>query len=493
MRETELKAILSDSDELPDLSGAIDGATLGAVEERLIVDTYYDTADLRLARWGCTVRYRQGDGWVVKIPRSSKGLVVDRDELAFGGKPGDPPARVLNLVAPLSRGAAIEEVASLRTRRHARAWANDGAVPVAEMTLDEVAGTATGSDAVCFRELEVELAPDADARLLDGIVERLSSTDDAVPDPVPKLVRVLGSAATEPADVVPSKLPAKPTAAEVIEAALSKSVVRLLLHLPVARLGTDPEGVHQARVACRRLRSDLQTFESLVDAEWAAALRVELRFLIDDLGLIRDSDVLGARLLAAIDSDPEIDREAGLMIVGRLHDQRKRDRQRLLRRLGNERTMTLLDDLVVAANAPATLPRAARPAKKVMPKLVRKPWRHLHRAVERLGDDPSPAELHRIRILSKRVRYASEAVAPATGKRAARFARDAADIQDALGELNDAAVARAWLRSTAGELDGPTAFVAGQLAQQLANDAGPNLERWRSAYRSMTRRADWLS
>ena len=105
MREREVKMMVPDSFELPDLHDAIAGASLGDVEERVIDDTYHDTPDLRLARWGCTLRHRTGDGWTVKIPRPSKGIVLDREEVTFRGDPDLLPVRVVNLVSSLTRGA----------------------------------------------------------------------------------------------------------------------------------------------------------------------------------------------------------------------------------------------------------------------------------------------------------------------------------------------------------------------------------------------------
>ena len=155
--------------------------------------------------------------------------------------------------------------------------------------------------------------------------------------------------------------------------------------------------------------------------------------------------------------------------------------------------MVLFERLVDASVDPATGPRADRPAREVMPKLVRKRWKRLDRAVGRLGRHPAQAELHTVRILAKRVRYATEAVAPAAGKQARKFAKDAARIQDALGELNDAAVTGAWLTEIAERLDGPAGFAAGRMAQQLIVDARTQDKRWRTAHRSMTKRTAWFS
>ena len=241
------------------------------------------------------------------------------------------------------------------------------------------------------------------------------------------------------------------------------------------------------------MRSDLKTFEPLLDSEWSASIQKQLRWLIDELGAVRDSDVIGAKLRDVMALHPEIDREAASGVFHQVLLKRRRDRRRLLKDLDDDRATELLDHLVAASAAPATVRRAARPAGDVMPKLVRKRWKRLDRAIRGLGRHPTAAELHEVRILSKRLRYATEAVAPASGKQASKFAKDAATIQDALGELNDADVIGRWLAATADQLDGPAAFTAGQMAQQLAIDADTQERQWRSAYRALKRRTTWFS
>lgn len=493
MREREVKMVVPGSFELPDLDGTIAGTTLDEIEEPLIEDTYFDTPDLRLARWGCTLRHRSGEGWTVKIPRPSKGVVLDREEVGFSGDRGVPPVRAVALVSSLTRGVAVEEVARVRTLRQVRRWLTDDGAVVAELADDDVRGTTPDGEHMAFREIEVELAPDADGRLLDAVVERLTAAKRSAEPPIPKLVRVLGPAATEPPDVEVTPLPAKPTARQVIQSAFSSSVARLLLQLPAARLGTDPEGVHQARVATRRMRSDLKTFEPLLDSEWSTGLATELGRLIDDLGAVRDADILGAKLRDVLARHPEIDHDAARRVQHQVRLKRRRDRRRLLRHLGDDRAMVLFDHLVVASADPPTVSRADRPARDVVPKLVRKRWKRLDRAISRLDRHPAPGELHAVRILAKRVRYATEAVAPAAGKQAKRFAKDAAAIQDALGELNDAAVVGAWLTEVAERLDGPAAFAAGQMTQQLVVETRTHDKRWRAAHQSMAKRTAWFS
>ena len=297
----------------------------------------------------------------------------------------------------------------------------------------------------------------------------------------------------QPPDVDVTPLPSKPTARQVIESAFASSVARLLLQLPAARLGTDPEGVHQARVAARRMRSDLKTFEPLLDAEWSTGLRVQLEGLIDELGAVRDSDVLGVKLRDVVNHHPEINTDAANRVLHQVQLQHRRNRRRLLRYLNDERTIELLDRLVAASTEPATLPRADRPARDVMPKLVRKRWKRLDRAIDGLSRHPQAGDLHAVRILAKRLRYATEAVEPAAGKHAKKFAKDTAKIQDALGELNDAAVTTAWLQTVAERVDGPAAFAAGQMSQQIHLGASAHNTLWRSTHTSMKERTGWFS
>jgi len=491
-REREVKMVVADSFEMPDLHDAVEGAVVGDVEEREISDVYYDTIDLRLARWGCTLRHRAGEGWTVKIPRPAEGIVLDREEVVFRGDPGDPPIAALKLVSSLTRGVDVDVVARLRTRRLVRTWRTEGGTVISELTDDHVRATNTDGREVSFREIEFELAPDVDGHIVDEVVTRLTAVNESVERPIPKLVRALGADALEPPDVDVPSLSSRPTAEQVIQSAIASSVARLLLQLPAARLGTDPEGVHRARVAARRLRSDLKTFEPLLDSEWSVDLQAQLRWLIDELGAVRDNDVLRLKLSDLIARHPEIDDEAARGVLHQVRLEHRRERRRLLRHLDDDRATMLLDHLVAASAAPATIERASRPARDVMPKLVRKRWKRLDRAIGRFGKHPTAAELHKVRILAKRLRYATEAVAPAAGKQARKFAKDAASIQDALGELNDATVIGAWLAATADRLDGPAAFAAGQLSQQLAIDARTNERQWRSAHRSLERRTAWF-
>jgi len=255
------------------------------------------------------------------------------------------------------------------------------------------------------------------------------------------------------------------TAATVVRRAVESCVGKLLDAQPL--LAADrplPDGdtpVHAARVACRRLRSDLRTFQRLLDQAWTKRLRAELKWLADLLGAARDAEVLRDRLrqTAAGDLDPA--EVAALDAV--LADRAASARRRLIRALNAERHRRLMAALTVAGRDLPLRRRAARPAREVLPDLVRRPWRKLATAADALSPDATDEQWHTVRILAKRARYAADAAA-GTVPGARGKARRLAVVQEVLGEHQDAVLAgRTWR-----EMAGTAPFTAGRLVEREA-------------------------
>jgi len=167
------------------------------------------------------------------------------------------------------------------------------------------------------------------------------------------------------------------------------------------------------------------------------------------LGGVRDGDVLLERIQRAAARLPESSRPGADRVIGALAVTREDARDELLEALRSERYLELLDLLIATANSPALRGAAEFRARAALPALVREPWRLLEKRADALGKSPPDEALHDIRVRTKRVRYAAEAVAPVVGKRARAFATAAADLQDVLGDLNDAVVAESRLRDWA--------------------------------------------
>jgi CHAD domain-containing protein len=459
--------------------------------ERLTLETtYYDTPDLRLTRWGYSLRYRKGEAWTLKRPASNDGTVLARDELTFAGPAKVPPAEAQRLLRAFVRREALAPVAQLATvRQRVRLQTSSGSL-AAEVVDDDVTVPESGTR---FRQVEVELGPAADEHLLTRVLKRLRAAGATSANPTPKLHLALGPRAAAAPEVASGELGKKPLAGDVVRHALASSVASLFQHDAGTRLGDDPEDLHQARVAVRRLRSDLRTFSSLLETEWRDSLRGELRWLGAELGSVRDADVLVNRLQTQAGNLPREDLAAASELIDLARAQGALAQKHLLEALDSERYLDLLERLVQAANAPALLPEAENRAVGMVPNLVARPWRRLRRAVLALPVDPADEELHRVRILAKRCRYAAEAVSPVIGKRAARFARAAAAMQGVLGDHHDSVRAQAWLR----EPDKPAELLlaAGELLA-MERDAATALaigwwKDWRTLDRKISR--SWLA
>jgi CHAD domain-containing protein len=498
--ERERKLAAGPDLELPELDHVIEGVVAVPLPDQHLEAVYVDTPDLRLARAGITVRFRTGEGrsgkWTVKLPEGERGPALARREVDVVAPRRRVPAGVASLVRGHVRSAALGPVGTLRTHRRRVELRDAAGAVLAEVADDDVSVVSGDEVTLRFRELEVELTDDAPPKLLASVVRRLTEAGAVDADQTPKIVRALGARALEPPDVVTYALdPDEATVGDVVAAAMAAGFTRLLRHDPGVRLGGDDEDVHQARVAARRLRSDLRTFRSVVDPAWAQPLREELSWLGERLGRVRDADVLLTRLRAQAAALPPTDQRAATALLARLEGERESARADLIAVFDGDRYVRLLDQLADAAVAPRLVDdEAGARARRALPALVRSPWKHLQHAVEALGDDPEDAALHEIRIRAKRLRYAAEAAAPVIGKRATRLAKAAAALQTVLGDLQDAVVADAWLRAAGGRGPAGQALVAGQLVAVQRQAMAEVRREWRAAWDDLDAKKlrDWL-
>jgi CHAD domain-containing protein len=499
MLEREVKLGAGPAFHLPDLSGVLDGVTVTPPEAVRLETVYYDTPDLRLARWGVSLRHRAGEGWTLKLPPAQaagqpQGELLERDELVFPGGAKKPPQAAVAIVRAYVRKAELVPVARLSTIRRRVRLVDAAGTRVAEVVDDEVSVRDGRRVAARFREIEVEVAQQQNgaAGIVDPLVMRLRGAGAGAADPTPKHIRALGPRAMEPPEVSAQPVQADSPAKDVIKHVLAESIASLLKHDPLVRTSGDPEAVHQARVATRKLRSHLRTFGPLLDPDWTEPLRSELGWLALGLGAVRDREVLFERLSGRAKSLPASDLRSAGALLRILQVEIATLRTKLMAELDSLRYVDLLERLVVASQAPATLPDAEEPASKVLPPLAAGPWRRLRSAVKQLPETPTDPELHRIRILAKRARYAAEAVAPVVGKAADGFARAAAKLQTILGEHQDSVTAQAWLR--AARISGRRAFVAGELIAMEHIGAEDARAKWPKVWDALDRKSlrDWM-
>jgi CHAD domain-containing protein len=355
-------------------------------------------------------------------------------------------------------------VAELRTRRRGELVTRDGTT--AEVTVDEVSVLDGDRVASGFVEVEVELRS-GDPERLDDIADELAAAGARHGQGTPKLFRALGLQPT------PARRPKDPFAA--LRALLSAQLAEILRHDPGTRLGTDPESLHDMRVAVRRSRALLRAGARLVAGD-TSGLDDELRWLGGVLGTVRDLDVLLERLRTeAAELEPP-DSRAARRLLRALAQERGRARRALLRALNGRRYLALLDRFqaelatLEPSDAKATLERlAGRQAKK------------LRRAVRALPPEPADAELHALRKRGKRARYAAELAGHG------KVVRRAKTLQDVLGEHQDAVVAERRLRELAATASPEEAVAAGRLVERERARRARARAHWPGTWRTLER------
>ena len=275
-------------------------------------------------------------------------------------------------------------------------------------------------------------------------------------------------------------------------AAAARAVVRYHLHAfasaePAARAG-EIEPVHQLRVATRRLRAALRLFAPLLPARFATAAHRDLAWLARAIGAVRDLDVLSELVRKqAARLEPELRRASGPLGVA-LHEQRAQALAALGTTLDSRRGRRLLERLAAFADSRAPVGRGARLG-DVAPDLLRPHVRAVARAGRRLGPDAEAAELHRLRVRTKRLRYALETLRSLGDRSTRELLGRLGGLQDTLGKGQDAVTAIDWLRELAATPGVPASALppAGALIQALARRVQKQRRRALKAWRRLER------
>lgn len=473
-REIELKlrtspealAVLRDCDLLRSHTRSVGKA-------RNLVGTYYDTSDGRLASRGLALRLRR-DGrqtiQTLKAAPSRGDVALDRDEWEIPLAAAAPDLTAFGDPRVLDRTGLVlpDELAPLfetRVRRETVLveWP-DGRGPAAVIELAFDTGTiVAGKRRLPIAELELELKEGA-APALFALAQRLGGLAPLAIERQDKAARgrALAMEASPPSRKAGSlELPSDVDVETGLGLILRHGLAHWLDNEAAARHGTDPEGVHQLRVALRRLRSALSIFREVLAPSVRARWNDELRWLLGCLGSARDLDVLTGDLLAPLAGERGIE---GLVDPLVLHaGEARATAYRELRACLDEPRYAALGlglaawierrgwredvdvDVLVAQRAPLRELAARSLA------------RSRHKARKQGADltELSPDARHELRKTLKKLRYGVEFFADLFDRKDGRhFQRRLADLQDGLGHLNDVAVTR-------------------KLVSQLVTDANP--------------------
>ena len=437
IEEVELKLELTS-----EAADAFDAAKLFGIDQDVIRQhaVYFDTPEHKLADAGLSLRIRRvGRRRVqtVKLDAGAAAGLFTRQEWECRVKSDQPVLEASSPIVTLLRDRISDLAPVFIIENERRLWQQDGI----EIALDR-GRIIAGERESFFCEVELE-QKSGDLAALFAFSRRIAKVVPVrlgVLSKAERGYRLLGplpvAAKAEPIVLIPDM-----TAAEAFQVIVRSCIRQFRLNEPLIVENQDPEAVHQARVALRRLRSAFSIHRAMLTDEKSAALVGEVRWLASVFGEARDLDVLVERCGEGSLREPLI-------------EARDDAYARAARSLMAAPSRTLLFDL---AEWLAMGEWRRRPdlgacdlsARKVAAGALERYYRKVRKAGRTLEQMDDPAR-HEVRKAAKKLHYAADFFASLyTQKHAARhhrkFTLALKNFQDQLGLLNDLATGRALL------------------------------------------------
>lgn len=441
---------------------AIVTACVGKPVTHELISIYYDTPALKLQDAGISLRVRHVSGrWLQTLKaagRSVAGLhqrmewedVITVDHPDFT-KILDPV--LIKLFADRELRDALTPIFRTEVRRQVWQLVFDNGDKI-ELALD-LGKLVAGKSRESISELELELKAGSAGRLFDLALE-LQKVVSVKLENISKGRRGYAYYRPQPPSIFkaqPLKLARKADANSAFKQIAWECIHHLQNNQDMVLHGVDVEGVHQMRVAVRRLRSAFVLFRKILGRENSVALLVELSWLGDVLGKARDLDVFITQTLPVVMT--QFENHAGLQQLHNKALTAQAEAYADLRAvLSSQRYHALL--LTLGAwlenerwhNMPhdTKLTKARSIAKTSLTK-YHKQLRHSGKSLLNL----SAEERHATRIAAKKLRYASEFFASFySSAKSKSFIRSLTQLQDQLGILNDMTITGSLLRQFIG-------------------------------------------
>ncbi|MBR1091299.1 CHAD domain-containing protein [Bradyrhizobium manausense] len=493
--EIELK-LLVPSDRLASFNDAPIIATNARNKgtRKHLTAVYYDTPKRALRRSGLSFRVRQSGArftQTVKAESANDPLRRGEWEASVPSMMPDVALALPFLPEKLRDDLArdpLEAVFTTDIRRHQRMV--DLPSGTIEIAFDQ-GHLLSGDRSLPVSEIELELKSGSPSAIWE-LALRLAEHGPVKASIRTKSARGFDLAAdTPPSAPKPPKLRLDPSISldEAFSEILRSCLLHLLQSLPAAEDGRDPEGMHQLRVALRRLRSALDLMRSVVPLNKLDLMRAEAKWLAGSLSGARDWDVFRQETLRTVaDGCPSV---AGFDALGGLADERRAscyDKARLA--LADRRCSYFVIGLGAWIEArgwrsevsPEGLAQLATPAINFARNILSAQHAKVLKRGRKFKSLPTE-ERHRVRLAAKKLRYVADFLLPLCGQRksARRFSRKLADLQQELGIYNDMAVTTSLLADVgAGSIDSgmAAAAIAGWQAHAMVGVEARLLEAW---------------
>ncbi|GEO36128.1 inorganic triphosphatase [Skermanella aerolata] len=432
---------------------------------------YYDTEDFVLRQRGVTLRVRKkGKSFIqtLKIANEHAGGVFSRGEWECEVAGALPDLSAIDDAEALEHLGVVSAddlkpifashiKRSVRLLNGADGQPGDTAIEVA---VDQGEIRASDGTVLPIAEVELELKSGAPQALFD-LALKLTEVAPVRVETRTKAERGYALVAGEAQSAVKARkleLTPEHTAEQALASIMRNCLSHAVLNEAAALKGEDAEGIHQMRVALRRLRSALGLFRDLMPADQYDFLSGEVKWLAGELGHARNWDVFLADLLAPVEEALGGDEPTKALHCTALASRTRAYEQAhaailsprytvLLLRLGGWLESRSWRQQPLSEEAA----RLFAPVRELSDGLLAK----RHRKARKRGAgfaDLAPAERHQLRIALKKLRYAAEFFRSLYGdKEVARYLKRLSALQDDLGHLNDVATAEMLMGRLAGE------------------------------------------
>jgi triphosphatase len=398
------------------------------------LSVYFDTPRSEVRKHGYTLRVRSvGDHFIqtVKSLNGGAGLFergewesgVSGPEPDVGELAGTPLAGIdLGELQPIIRSEVHRT--SLRLRPHGAEI---------ELDIDQGVMKARGS-AVPVSEVEIELLGGEPAAAV-ALARRIAAEVPVKLGVMSKAERGFALANGKLGKVIkaePVAVRADMNVAQGFATIVSACLRHFRLNEPLVIEQRKMEALHQTRVAMRRLRSALSLFRPAIADDEFGYFRDELRWFTGELGDARNLDVYLQRDL------PREERR-------KLKQRREQAYDGVIAAMESPRFRRLMLDLVAwaALGAWRDHANAQRELAPYLNHRIDRLWAKVSHAKKLAKADDE--KRHRLRIQIKKLRYAlefAEALHAHAAEEQKQFGKAVQDLQESLGHLNDAVVAR---------------------------------------------------
>jgi triphosphatase len=471
--------------------GTIDGLVLEPRSTLQIFDTYLDTEDWRIHRAGFALRIRSESGKseaTLKSLHSAGAEVADRREVSETLENAQSESirqsigPVGTRVHAVSGAHALLPLFEVRTSRERFAIRRaDEAQQLGEIALDEtVISRPHGEPQTSMQRVEVEALTGVHEplQMLVNALRNGCALEAASDSKYSQGLKSVGLAPGAAPEFAPTAVESSMPMVDVALANLRRYLSAWHLHEPGARLGDNPEELHDLRVAGRRLDGILRQFRTSLPAGFLR-IRPTLKKVLGALGDARDLDVALNEFETFRGELPESDQESAEPLKQYLVAERGRARTRMLSVLDSVSVQKNFQKLTLLLAAPSAALQQSSPtlalARDLAPEMIGRRYRKLRKGADLLKPDSPTEAYHQVRGRVKKLRYALEAVAVIYGKPADEMLRALRRWQEKLGVQQDAAVASRRLQTLASAppkgFPPETLFMMGRLAEHYASTA----------------------